>query len=46
MLLVCHVISQDNVMKQPVDFVGRSSSRKVIILPSLVAIGILIGEIS
>ena len=44
MLLICHVISQDHVIKRSCHFKGRSPSRQAIILPSLVAIGILVGE--
>ena len=42
MVLVCHVISQDQVSKGPCDLMGTSLSRKVTILPSLVAIVTLV----
>ena len=45
MILVCRVILQDNVIKRSYDFIGRSLSRQVKILPRLVAIGTLIVEI-
>ena len=32
MVLVCHVISQENVMKRSYDFIGRTPSRQVTIL--------------
>ena len=44
MVLVCLVIQQDHVIKWSFYFVGRSLSRKVIILPSLVDIGTLVVE--
>ena len=44
MILVCHVILQDHVIKRSCDFMDRSPSRKVTILPSLVAIGTLVVE--
>ena len=43
MLLVCHVISSSHVIKE--SSICRSQSRKVIILPSSVAIGVLVGKI-
>ena len=43
--LACKVISQDHVFKGLFDFMGRSTSRKVNILPSLMAIGILVVDI-
>ena len=45
MLLVSHVISQDHRIKASCNFMGKSPSRKVIILPNLVAIGNVVGEI-
>ena len=45
-VLVCHVVSQDHVIKGSCDFIGRSPSRyHVTTLPSLMAIGTLIVEI-
>ena len=44
MILVCHVILQDHVIERSCDFMDRSPSRKVTILPSLVAIGTLVVE--
>ena len=41
-VLICHVISQDHVMKGSCDFIGR---KKVTILSSLVATGNLTVEI-
>ena len=38
-ILVCHVISQDHVIKGSSEFMGRYPSWKVTTLPSLVAIG-------
>ena len=43
MVLVCHVILQDHVIKDLQDFKGGSPSRHIIIL--LVAIGIVVVEI-
>ena len=37
MILVCHVIFQNHVIKRSCDFIGRSLSRQVIIVPSLMA---------
>ena len=45
MILVCQVISQYNVIKGSCDLIGRSPSRLVTILPSLVAIGTMVVEI-
>ena len=45
MALVCHVISEDHVIKGSYDFLGDSSSRQVTIQPSLVAIVTLTVEI-
>ena len=45
MVLACYVISQDRVIKGSCDFIGKSSSRKVIIRSSLVAIGTVVLEI-
>ena len=44
MVLVCHVISQGNVIKSSHDFVGGSISWLVTTVPNLVAIGIVIVE--
>ena len=43
-VLFFQVISQDHVAKGSRDFIGKSPSREVIILPSLVAIGTLTVE--
>ena len=45
MVLVCHMILQGHVVREPCDFIGTSSLRQVTILPSLVTIGTLIVEI-
>ena len=45
MILVCHMISQDQVVKMSFDFMGGISSQKVNFLPSLVTIDIAIVEI-
>ena len=45
MFLVCRVIFRDHVIKVSCNFIGRSPSRYVIILPSLVAIGTVVVEI-
>ena len=42
MILVFHVISKDHVIKVSCDFMGKSLSRKVTILQSLVPIGTLL----
>ena len=42
---ICHMISQNHVIKCSSYFVSRTLSQKVIILPSLMAIGILIVKI-
>ena len=44
-VLVCHVILQDHMINGSCDFMSRSPSREVTILPSLGAIGTLIVEI-
>ena len=46
MVLVCHMISQDRVNKESCDFIGRSPSRKVIILPGLVSMGTMVSFIN
>ena len=46
MVLVCHVISQDDVIKESGDFTGKLSSRKVTILQKLVALTTTAVEIS
>ena len=38
MVLVCHIISQNHLIKVSYDFMGRSPSRQVSILQKLVAI--------
>ena len=45
MVLVCHLILQNHAIKVSCDFIGRSPSREVIILPSLLTISILVVEI-
>ena len=45
MNLVCHVILQDQVMKESCDFMGESPSQYVTNLLSLVAIAIAFVEI-
>ena len=45
MVLVCHVILQDHVIKGSCDFMGYIPSRYVITLPILVTISIVIAEI-
>ena len=45
MVLVCQKIYQDHIIKGSSDVIGRSPSRYVTILPSLVAIGIVVMEI-
>ena len=45
MVLVCHVISQDQTIKRLCDFIGRSSSKQVTILQSLVAKATLVVEL-
>ena len=42
-ILVCHVISQDHVIKGSCDFAGRSPTSYI--LPSLVALGTVVVEI-
>ena len=46
MILACHVTMQDQVIRGLYDLMVRSPSRYVIILPSWVAIGIVMVEIS
>ena len=43
-MILVYVILQDQVIKGSCDFMGRSPSKKVTILPSLVAIGTLLVE--
>ena len=43
--LVCYVILQDHMIKGLCDLIGRSPSRQVIILPSLMAIDTVVVEI-
>lgn len=44
MILVCHMIFQDNVIKALCDFMGMSSPAEVTILPNLLVIGtVLLG---
>ena len=45
MVLVCHVISQDHMVKGSCDFMGGSPLWYVTTLPSWVAIGIVVMEI-
>ena len=45
MVSVCHVILQEHLIKGSCDSMGRSLSRKVTILPSLVAISTAVVEI-
>ena len=45
MILDCHVISKYYVIEGSCNFIGRSPSKLVIILPSLVAIVPLVVEI-
>ena len=45
MILVCHVILLDHVIKGSCDFIGKNPSTYVIILLGLVAINTLIAEI-
>ena len=45
MTLVCHVILEDNVINKSCDFMVESPSWQVIIVPSLLAIAILLVEI-
>ena len=45
MFLVCHVIKQDLIIKGSCDYNDRIPSRLVTILPSLVVIGTLVGDI-
>ena len=45
MVFVCHVISNDHVIRGSSNFMGRSLSRKVFVFPSLVTIGTVIVEI-
>ena len=46
MCFVCHVSSQDHVIKGSVDFIGGSSSLHDTYLPSLVALRIIVMELS
>ena len=45
MILVCHEILQDQVIKRSCNFMGRNPSRYVTILPSLVVIDTVVVEI-
>ena len=45
MILVCHLIFKDHVIEVLGDFIGKSPSRQVTILSSLVALVTLVGEI-
>ena len=45
MVLVCHIISQDYVIKWPCDFMDESPLKPVIILRSSVAIATLVVEL-
>ena len=44
MVSVCHVFLQEHVIQRSCDFMGRSQSKQVTILPSLVVIGTLVVE--
>ena len=44
-IFLCHVTLQVHVIKVLNDFMVRSSSRQLIILPSLVAVGTIVVEI-
>ena len=45
MFLVCHMISQNHVIVWYFDFMGKRQSRYITILPSFVAIDIVVVEI-
>ena len=45
MVLICHVTSQNHVIKRSCDFMCRSLSRQVTILQVLVAIGTVVVEV-
>ena len=45
MFLVRHAILEDHVAKELSNFIGRNPSRQVTILPSLMAIDIVVVEI-
>ena len=45
MILVCHAISLGQVIKLPCDFISRSLSKQISMLPSLVAIGSVVVKI-
>ena len=45
MLLICHVILQDHLMKEQGNFMGRNPPRLVTILPRLMATGTVVVEI-
>ena len=45
MILVCHAISQDHMMKGLCDFIGKSPSTEIIILPNLLVIGTFLVDI-
>ena len=45
MVLVCHVILQDQGIKGLSDIMGRSHSTSITILPRLVAIDTMVAEI-
>ena len=44
MILVCHVILQNRVIKGSCEFMGKTPSRQVTILPSLLIIGTVVVE--
>ena len=44
MVFVCHMILQDQVIKASNDFMVRSPSKYLTILPCLVAIGTVVAE--
>ena len=43
-VLICHVILQDGVAQEPYDLYGRSASRHVTAMTSLVIIGSVVVE--
>ena len=45
MVLVCHGISQDDLIQRSCDFLGKRPSKQVTILQNLVAIATLVMEL-
>ena len=43
--LICHMSSQDHMIKGSCDFMGENSSLYAIPLPNAVAVGIMVAEI-